>query len=231
MRGTPLAKAAEAAKAAVALTAVAVLAGCSGGGAEPAGPRTTAAAEVCGGFARDAVTAAALKDVMGTERYEEGASHPDSALAELRELIRAGQENPARPQGHTYCRLRPTVPDGQDLTVLVNGVAEAPGQDPRLTATTWYASGARAFATHGHAKVYFTCGPKPSDRGIVIETEVSAPDGTAEADPRRRTRLVTLANAAARHVAAELGCTDTELAAGVPAPLPAGGAHGKGTGP
>ncbi|MFF9198623.1 hypothetical protein ACF09L_25750 [Streptomyces sp. NPDC014779] len=228
MRGMPLAKAA---KAAVALTAAAVLAGCSGGGAEPAGSRTRAAAEVCGGFAEDAATAAALKGVMGAERYEEGASHPDRAVAELRELVRAGQENPARPQGHTYCRLRPATPDGQDLTLLVNGVAEAPGQDPRLTATTWYASGARAFATHGHAKVYFPCRPKPSDRGIVIETEASAPDGTAETDPQRRTRLVTLANAAARHVAAELGCTDTKLAVGVPAPLPKGGVDTKGAAP
>ncbi|XIE78725.1 hypothetical protein AB6O49_12670 [Streptomyces sp. SBR177] len=61
---------------AVALTAAAVLAGCSGGGAEPAAPRTTAAAEVCGGFARDAATAAALKGVMGAERYEEGRATP-----------------------------------------------------------------------------------------------------------------------------------------------------------
>ncbi|MFJ9581493.1 hypothetical protein ACIRQF_34545 [Streptomyces sp. NPDC101191] len=205
-----------------AVAAVIVLAGCSNGGAEPEEPKGKAAAEVCGGFAREAATTAALKAVTGADRFGEGLSDRDKALTGLRDAVRSGQENPNRPQGYTYCRLRPAGQEEQDVQVVVNGVDEAPGRDERLAhTTTWFTTGEQAFATAGHAEVFFLCRPEPPAKGTVIATDARAFPGSEKGDLRRRSQLITLANAAARQVSKDLGCADDRLAPGVPAPVPA----------
>ncbi|MFG3345645.1 hypothetical protein ACGF1Z_11360 [Streptomyces sp. NPDC048018] len=204
-----------------AVAAAIVLAGCSTGTTEPGEPKGAAAAEVCGGFAGEAATTAALKAVTGADRFGEGLSDPEKAVAALRDAVRSGQANPNRPQGYPYCRLLPAGHEEQDLQVVVKGVRAAPGRDARLAdSTTWYASGAQALATSGHAAVFFTCRLASPAKGIVIGTEARAYPGPEGDGARRRTHLVTLANAAARQVSQDLGCLDDRLAPGVPAPAP-----------
>lgn len=199
----------------------AMLAGCSDGGSDnPEQPEGTAAAEVCGGFAKGST--AALKALMGSERFTEDLSQPEKALKYLREFVQTGLEDARRPQGYTYCWLLPAGPGitDEDFAVDVRAVAgKAPGRDPGLGAT-WFTSGELAYATGTHGKVFFACRLKATDHPEVIETAVRAPAGRDDTDPRRRTQLVTLANAAARHISKELGCVDDKLAQGVPAPVP-----------
>ncbi|MFF0431834.1 hypothetical protein ACFYU9_06370 [Streptomyces sp. NPDC004327] len=202
--------------------AVALLAGCSSGNGEPPAPEPTAAAEVCGGFAREPETTAALKSVTGADQFDEGLSIPEKALAGLRDGIRVGQEDPTRPQGYAYCwLLNDPAPSGERyFKVDVRGVSGAPGRDARLAyKTTWYSSGVQALAGGGQGTVYFTCQVKPPAKGIIIETVALVADGVDNASLRRRTQLITLANAAARQISKELGCVDDKLAPGVPSPV------------
>lgn len=194
-----------------------LLSGCSSGDDEPK-PERTAATEVCRGFAKEPAATAALKTVMESDRFEDDFSDPDKALEGLRDAIRVGQDDPTRLDGYTYCGLLPTGPETPRFKILVQGVAGWPGRDARLAhMATWYKSGVQAFATVVHGEVYFTCHLKPPAKGIVIETDVRAPAGLDESNLRRRTELITLANAAARHISKELGCLDDKLVDGVPA--------------
>ncbi|MFF0431833.1 hypothetical protein ACFYU9_06365 [Streptomyces sp. NPDC004327] len=204
----------------VAVATAAALVGCSNGGSgKPEQPEGTVAAQVCGGFAKDST--AALKALMGSERFTEDLSRPGKALKYLREFVRTGLQDPGRPQGYTYCWLLPAgqgIAD-EDLAVDVRGVAgKAPRRDPGLGAT-WFASGELAYATESHGKVFFACRLKTTDRPAVIETAVRAPAGRDDSDLRRRTQMITLANAAARHISKELGCVDDKLAPGTPTPV------------
>ncbi|MFF0754544.1 hypothetical protein [Streptomyces sp. NPDC004267] len=202
-------------------TAVALLAGCSSGNGEPPAPERTAAAEVCRGFAKEPAATAALKAVMGADHFEEMLFDPDKALEGLRDAIRVGQEDPTRLDGYVYCGLRPADPDKPRFKIVVQGVAGWPERDARLAGkTTWYRSGVQASATVVHGEVYFTCHLKPPAKGIVIQTDARAPAGLDYSNLRRRTELITLANAAARHISKELGCLDDKLAPGVPAEAP-----------
>lgn len=197
----------------------ALLTGCSGGdgGEATKEPEGLTAAEVCGGFAKDAATTAALKAVLGGDRFEDNYSKPDKALARLRDDAAAPWADSYRPQPVTYCGLRPVEGGPKDLKIEVGAVGKGPYLDSRLAKkVTSYTSGLEAFTSSSLGSVYFSCRPKAPAHEIVVETTIWGPAGVPDTDLEQRTRLITLANAAARDVSAKLGCQGDGLATGVP---------------
>ncbi|MFB7589515.1 hypothetical protein [Streptomyces sp. NPDC056169] len=201
--------------------AVAALASCSGGGSgegtkEPEG---LTAAEACGGFAKDAASTAALKAVLGGDRFEDNYSKPDKALDRLRDDAAAPWADSYRPQPVTYCGLLPAEGGPKNLKIEVGAVGKGPYLGPKLAPkVTSYTSGLEAFTSSSLGSVYFSCRLKAPAHEIVVETTIWGPAGVPDTDLAQRTRLITLANAAARQVSAELGCEDDGLATGVPSP-------------
>ncbi|MFE7582670.1 hypothetical protein ACFU5Y_14090 [Streptomyces gardneri] len=199
----------------------ALLTGCSGGGGGEASkePEGLTAAEACGGFAKDAASTAALKAVLGGDRFEDNHSKPDKAVDRLREDAVAPWADSYRPLPVTYCGLRPVEGGQKDLKIEVGAVGKGPYLDSRLAKkVTSYASGRGAFSSSGLGHLYFSCRPEAAAHEIVVETTVWGPAGVPETDLEQHTRLITLANAAARQVSAELGCEKDGLATGVPSP-------------
>ncbi|WP_369144505.1 hypothetical protein [Streptomyces sp. R44] len=206
-----------------AVAMAALLTGCGGGdGGEatkaPEGGLT--AAEACGGFAKAPETSAALKAVLGGERFEDDLSKPEKALDRLREDAAAPWSDSYRPQPVKYCGLQSAAEAARNLKIEVNAVGKGPYLGPELAdKVTSYTSGLEAFTSSGVGHVYFTCRLKAPAHEITVEMTVWGPAGVPDTDMEQRTRLITLANAAARDVSAKLGCQGEDgLATGVPAP-------------
>ncbi|MFE0653608.1 hypothetical protein ACFVZH_34110 [Streptomyces sp. NPDC059534] len=203
-----------------AVAVAALLTSCSGGDGGEAAPESDhlSAAEVCGGFAKDPATAAALEGAMGAKRFSDNLSEPEEALAALRDATRAPLADSYRPQPVKYCWLLPKDTEGDSLVIGVNAIRRAPGMHPELLPkVTMYTSGLLAYSSSGLGKVYFSCRLKAPAHQMVVETTIQGPGGFPQEDMEQRTRLVTLANATARQISAELGCQDDGLAKGVPA--------------
>ncbi|MFD9034584.1 hypothetical protein ACFVZW_26120 [Streptomyces sp. NPDC059567] len=200
--------------------AAVVITGCSRGSGKAADEdHGSAVAQVCGGFVEEAPTEAALEVVMGTERFTDDLSEPERALEALREAARTEQADVSRTQAIPYCWLLSAGGGKQDLRVELRTAAEAPAPDPRLgDQVSSFTSGERAFASVSRGKVYFNCRLGAPGHEILVDTTVRGPAGSQEPGRDHRTRLITLANAAARHVSAALGCEGDRLAPGVPAP-------------
>ncbi|MEV7373101.1 hypothetical protein AB0O51_19800 [Streptomyces sp. NPDC090301] len=206
----------------------ALLTSCSGGnddgGAGTNEPSGLSASEVCrGGFAGDAAATAALKAVMGGGPFSDGLakSQPDKALDELRKASPEQWAASYRPEPRRYCWFWPAGAGGGDkaLQIALRPAKAAPGLNPEhAKKVTSYASGLQAYASSGFSRVYFSCRMKAPAHEIVVETVVEGSAGVPDADPDQRTRLIALANAAARHVSKELGCEKDGLATGVPSP-------------
>ncbi|MGW4744679.1 hypothetical protein ACWEPR_07820 [Streptomyces sp. NPDC004290] len=210
------------ARTAAALAVAALLTSCSsgGGGDAPETPEGVPAAQACGGFAKDAAATAALDAVLGGDRFEDNLSKPEKALTALRADAAAPWADAYRPQPVTYCGLLPAEGGVKDLKIQVNAVRDAPAVDPRLAdRATYFTAGLRAYSSSSLGKLYFTCRLKAPAHEIVVETTVWGPADVPETDRAQRTRLITLANAAARDVAAKLGCEGDELGARVPPPV------------
>ncbi|MGW9435403.1 hypothetical protein [Streptomyces sp. NPDC055607] len=205
---------------AAAVAALALLTGCSGGDDDDGGaaPQGLPAAGVCGGFAREAPVAAALEAAVGGGRFEDDLSKPDEALAGLRDAAAAPWADTYRPRPVRYCGLRPAGGGAEGVAIEVAAAGKGPYLGPELApSVTSYRSGIEAFSSAGLAKLYFSCRLPAPARAIVVQTSVRGPAGVPDADPEQPTRLITLANAAARHVSAELGCAGDGLPKGVPA--------------
>ncbi|MFV6028468.1 hypothetical protein [Streptomyces sp. NPDC056264] len=205
----------------------ALLTSCSGGNDGGAGtnePSGLSASEVCrGGFAEDAAATAALEAVMGGGRFDDGLakSEPDKALDELRKASPEQWAESYRPESRRYCWFWPAEDGGseKDLQIQLSPAKSAPGLLPEhAKKVTSYASGLQAYASSGFSRVYFSCRMKSPAHEIVVETVVRGPAGIPDADPDQRTRLITLANAAARQVSKELDCEKDGLATGMPSP-------------
>ncbi|MFF8376896.1 hypothetical protein ACF07V_12270 [Streptomyces sp. NPDC015661] len=202
-----------------AAAAAALLAGCSGGGGSTEEPKGLTAAEACGGFAKDAATTAALKGVLGGDRFEDNLSKPEKALDRLREDAAAPWTDSYRPLPVTYCGLQSAEEASRTLKIEVKAVGKGPYLGPELAkSVTSYSTGVEAFSSSTLGKLYFSCRLEAPAHPIVVETAVWGPAGVEETDLEQRTRLITLANAAARDVSAKLGCQGEDgLATGVPA--------------
>ncbi|MEU2239228.1 hypothetical protein ABZ572_07465 [Streptomyces sp. NPDC018338] len=156
---------------------------------------------------------------MGTERFEDDLSKPDKALARLREDAAAPWADSYRPQAVRYCGLDPAEGGPKDLKIEVGAVGKGPYLGPKLAPkVTSYASGLEAFTSSTLGHLYFSCRLTAPAHTIVVETTIWGPADALKTDLEQRTRLITLANAAARQVSAKLGCEDDGLAKGVPSP-------------
>ncbi|MEU6985593.1 hypothetical protein ABZ946_19515 [Streptomyces sp. NPDC046324] len=193
---------------------------CSSGGDE--GPVAGAtASEVCGGFAKDAPSEAALKAVMGTDRFTSSLSEPEKAIATLREAALGGRNSETvqpRAQAVPFCWLLPAEGGKASLRVLLRPELEIPERDPRFgEGVTYFSSGGRAYASDSSASVFFRCRMDAPAQEIVVQARLEGPSGAKPSGEDARARVITLANAAARDVAADLGCEDAGLSSGVPA--------------
>ncbi|MFC9395252.1 hypothetical protein ACFTWS_19135 [Streptomyces sp. NPDC057027] len=209
------------ARTAAALAVAALLAGCSGGGETTKEPEGLTAAEACGGFAKDSATTAALKAVLGGDRFDDNLSKPEKAVERVREDAAAPWADSYRPLPVTYCGLQSAEEASRNLKIEVVAAGKGPyDPDPKLAEkVTSYTSGLAAFTSSGLGHVYFTCRLKAPAHETVVETTIWGPAGVPDTDLEHRTRLITLANAAARQVSAKLGCQGEDgLATGVPAP-------------
>ncbi|WP_260605747.1 hypothetical protein [Streptomyces sp. WAC01280] len=204
-----------------AVAVAALLTSCSGGnddgGAEE--PKGLTAAEVCGGFAKDPASTAALKAAMSSERFRDNLSASEKALDLLRDATRAPLADSYRPQPVKYCWLLAEETGKDSLAIELSPTQRAPGLHPdHAKVVTSYTSGLQAFSSSTLGHVYFSCRLKAPAHTIVVDTTVRGPVPFPETDLEQRTRLITVANAAARQVSAELGCEDDGLATGVPSP-------------
>ncbi|MFE5593379.1 hypothetical protein [Streptomyces sp. NPDC056549] len=198
-----------------------ILTSCSGGGDATGEPKGLAASAVCGGFAKDAASTVALKSVLGGDRFEDDYSKPDKAIDRLREDAASPWADSYQPQPVTYCGLRPAEGGEKDLKIEVGAVGKGSYLSPKLAPkVTSYTTGLEAFTSSSLGSVYFSCRPEAAAHEIVVETTIWGPAGVPETDLAQRTRLITLANAAARNVSAELGCQGDRLATGVPVAIP-----------
>ncbi|MFE7773184.1 hypothetical protein ACFU5O_04645 [Streptomyces sp. NPDC057445] len=204
---------------------MAVTTGCSSGGdnGTAEADRGKSAREVCGAFAKDAPSSAALKAITGDERFRSDLSEPEKALETLRDTARFGLGENARIQGIPYCRLLPVKNADSAVRIDLRPVLAALERDPRLEGTvTYFTSGELASSSEALASVFFTCRMKVPAHEIVIQAQLEGPDLNKAPQKDIRAHQVTLANAVARKVAVELGCrNDTKLVSGVPAPAPA----------
>ncbi|MFJ7955421.1 hypothetical protein ACIQ62_03915 [Streptomyces sp. NPDC096319] len=165
---------------------------------------------------------AALKAVMGGDRFDEGSAEPKEAVDGLRKASREQWAAGYRPESVRSCWLRPAEGDEQkDLMIELTPARKAPGLRPdHAKVVTSYASGLQAFSSSGLGSLYFACGLEAPAHDIVVEMKVRGPAGVPETDLEQRTRLITLANTMARKVSGELGCQGDGLAAGIPASVP-----------
>ncbi|MCZ0979796.1 hypothetical protein O1L60_14275 [Streptomyces diastatochromogenes] len=197
-----------------------VLTSCSSGG-DTEKRKGLAASAVCGGFAKDAAATAALKAATGSERFDDGPSKPQKALDGLRDATRAPLADSYRPLPVPYCRLLPAEGGEKTLIVKLSPTDKAPGLTPgHAKRVTSYASGLQAFSSSELGFLYFPCDLEEPAHDFVVEVKAWGPPGIPEADLAQRTRLITLANAVARKVSAELGCQGDRLATGVPVAVP-----------
>ncbi|MET9435235.1 hypothetical protein [Streptomyces sp. NPDC006551] len=181
----------------------------------------TNASEVCGGFAKGATSEAALEAVAGTDRFTSELSEPKKALEALREAAlvdQSGKGGKPRMQDLPYCWLLSAEDGKTALRVTFREELAVPERDARFgDSVTYFSSGARAYASDSLASVFFPCRMKAPAHEIVIATKLQGPEGSQKPQKDVRVQLITLANAAARHAATDLGCQDVRLATGVPA--------------
>jgi hypothetical protein len=201
----------------VPVVAMVVTAGCSsdsGGGEKAEGE---SANEVCGAFAKDAASSAALKVIAGGGNFTSDLSEPDKVLDTLREAARTEQSGKQRIQGIPFCWLLPAEGGEASVRIEFREASEVPEQDARLKAT-YFSTGERAWSSDSLASVYFKCRMKAPAHEVVIAAQLQPPDGNKASQKDIRTDQITVVNAAARKVAADLGCRNHGLVAGVPKP-------------
>ncbi|MER5882869.1 hypothetical protein ABT160_03485 [Streptomyces sp. NPDC001941] len=198
------------------------VAACSGGGsgADAGAGAGRTAAQVCAGFAKAPVDAAALQRILGGgEGLDDDLSEREKAVAALRDAAAQPAGGRAVGQGEDYC----WVGRGADRDMKIEagtapGVPE--GEDPARG--TWYGTGAYARASDGVAFLYFGCRVPGAVRDMTVRMVLRGPGDGRSPEPSARADRITVANAAARALAGDLRCTnDTELVTGVPRSVPA----------
>ncbi|MFF9848235.1 hypothetical protein [Streptomyces litmocidini] len=187
-------------------------------GTDDAAAKGQAASEVCGGFAEEPRVASALEAVAGKDvRLTADRSEPDSVVSELRKAARTPQSGKERMRGIPFCTLEAAADEKNVLTVTLREALAVPTGEASKASVTAYSTGRLATSSDLFASVYFTCRMPAPAHEIVLAAELERADENEADHAGIRDEQITLANAAARHVAAELGCTGTGLAKGVPA--------------
>ncbi|GGV12952.1 hypothetical protein GCM10010275_62500 [Streptomyces litmocidini] len=192
-------------------------AGCTSG-SDDAAPQGQPASEVCGGFAREPDAASALEAIAGKDvRLTADRSDPERVLGELRKAARTPQGGKQRMEGIPFCTLEAAGDEKNVLNITLREALAVPTGEAAKTSVTAYSTGRLATSSDLFASVYFTCRMPAPAHEIVLDAELERADENEADHAGIRDEQITLANAAARHVAAELGCTGTGLVRGVPA--------------
>ncbi|MEV4425164.1 hypothetical protein ACIGN6_26805 [Streptomyces sp. NPDC053792] len=192
-------------------------AGCTPG-TDDAAPSGQSASEVCGGFAEEPGVASALEAIAGKDvRLTADRSEPDRVLSELRKAARTPQSGKRRMEGIPFCTLETAGDEKNVLSITLREALAVPGSDASKDLVTAYTTGRLATSSDLYAAIYFTCRMPAPAHAIVLDAELEREVETEADHPGIRDEQIALANAAARHVADELGCGDTRLIEGVPA--------------
>jgi hypothetical protein len=203
-----------------AVVVMAVTVGCSsngGGGTEDQGKPP---GEVCGAFAKDAPSSAALAAIAGKGNLTNRLSEPDEVLKALREAARTEQQGKERMKGIPFCWLQRAKDGKPVLHVTFREALALPSRDAADEAVaTFFSTGELASSSVAFAPVYFKCRMKAPAHEILIAAELERSDENKAPEKDIRTNQMTVVNAAARKVAADLGCqNDTKLVTGQPRP-------------
>ncbi|MFF3607239.1 hypothetical protein [Streptomyces sp. NPDC002463] len=192
--------------------------GCTTGTDDGTAAKGQTVTEVCGGFAEEPGVASALEAVAGKGvRLTNDRSEPDRVVSELWKTARTPQSGKEWMEGIPFCMLE-AAEDGKNiLTITLREALATPGRDDGKDLVTSYSTGRLATSSDRFATVYFPCRLQAPAHEIVLDAELERADENGADHPGIRDEQITLANAAAAHVAAELGCAGTGLVTGVPA--------------
>ncbi|MFF5789956.1 hypothetical protein ACFY8P_33905 [Streptomyces sp. NPDC012693] len=200
------------------LLVAALASACSAG--DGAGSEGQSAAEVCGGFAKDPAVASALEAIAGEgASLTSDGSEPEKVLNDLRTAARTPQSGKERMRGIPFCALETAGDEKNVLTVTLREALAEPTGNASKEFVTAYSTGRLATSSDRYASVHFTCRLEAPAHDILLDAELERADENEADHSGIREDQITLANAAAGHVAAELGCTGTRLVEGVPAAL------------
>ncbi|MEU2078976.1 hypothetical protein [Streptomyces sp. NPDC013489] len=189
---------------------------CSSGGDDVA--KGQPASEVCGGFAGEPAAASALEAIAGKgASLTSDGSEPERVLTDLRQAARTPQPGKKRMKGIPFCTLEMAGDEKNVLGITFREALAVPTGDSVKEFATFYSTGRRATSSDLYASIYFTCRMPAPAHAIVLDVELERADENEADHPGIRDEQITLANTAARKVAAELGCAGTELVEGVPA--------------
>ncbi|WP_086826385.1 hypothetical protein [Streptomyces sp. NRRL B-24572] len=192
--------------------------GCAKGTDDDTAAKGQAATEVCGGFAEEPGVAPALEAIAGKGvRLTGDRSEPDRVVSELRKAARTPQSGKKRMAGIPFCTLETAGDEKNVLSITLREALAVPGSDASKDLVTAYSTGRLATSSDLYASIYFTCRMPSPAHAIVLDAELERADENEADHAGIRDEQITLANAAARHVAAELGCAETRLVEGVPA--------------
>ncbi|WP_306328732.1 hypothetical protein [Streptomyces venezuelae] len=209
------AKRSRGAWAAVALLSV-VATACSADGGD-AVAKGQSASEVCGGFAGEPVVTSALEAIAGKGvPLTSDQSEPERVVSELRKAAQTQQSGKQRMKGIPFCALEVAADEKDVLTVTLREALAVPSREASKEFVTFYSTGRAATSSDLFASIYFDCRMKAPAHDIVLSAELERADENEADHPGIREEQITLANAAARKVADQLGCTGTGLATGVP---------------
>ncbi|MFD4320382.1 hypothetical protein [Streptomyces sp. NPDC058548] len=176
------------------------------------------ASEVCGGFAGEPAAASALEAIAGKGASLTGdGSEPDRVVTDLRKAARTPQAGKTRMKGIPFCTLETAGDEKNVLSITFREALAVPAGDASKELVTAYSTGRSATSSDLYASIHFTCRMKAPAHDIVLDVELERADENEADHPGIRDEQITLANAAARQVAGELGCAGTELVEGVPA--------------
>ncbi|WP_406058703.1 hypothetical protein OG462_17775 [Streptomyces sp. NBC_01077] len=187
-------------------------------GSDSATSEGQSASEVCGGFAADPAAAAALEAIAGKgASLTSDGSEPDRVVTDLRKAARTPQSGKQRMKGIPFCTLETAGDEKNVLSITLREALAVPVSDASKEFVTTYATGRLATSSDLFASLYFTCRVKAPAHDILLAAELERADENEADHPGIRDQQITLANAAAQYVAAELGCAGTGLVKGVPA--------------
>ncbi|MFG3194512.1 hypothetical protein ACGFYT_00105 [Streptomyces sp. NPDC048208] len=173
------------------------------------------ASEVCGKFAHETSVAAALTKIAGTGRFSDSGSEPAEALATLRAAD--GEVRAFESVGVPNCRLRPADGSGQLVTAYFREavvILKASAESEKTS--TYYRTGASAASTGRVASIYFHCRMTNPKKNVIVNTRLERESKVKLSGKDEANNQMIVANAAAKSVAQQLGCKETNLSEGAP---------------
>ncbi|MFJ3585326.1 hypothetical protein ACIPPS_24300 [Streptomyces sp. NPDC090127] len=189
---------------------------CSGG-EDAAEGRGEVAAEVCDGFAGQPVVASALEAIAGQGvALSSSGAEPERVLRDLKAAGLKPQSGKSRTPGIPFCTLETAGDERNVLSLTFREALALPSGQAAADGVTGYATGALATSSDSYAAIYFPCRMQPPAHEIVVAAELERADENGADHEGLRDDQITLVNAAARKVAAQLGCQDPRLPVSVP---------------